>query len=457
MAFTDLSFWLALVLFILLLQLLPRRHGWTQLALLVFSYLFYASLSWWFILPLIFSTLLDYICGKYAGSANSPRTRKFAVSLSLIGNLGLLAFFKILVLDSSVSRLSTAWGIDRFLFPIGLSFYTFQSMSYTLDIYRDRIQPARSLLDFSLYVSFFPQLIAGPIERAHHLLPQLEKAKRLSLEMFESALGLILFGLFKKVMVSDKLTYLIAPVFSGTVKDGYTFLLTCVLVTFKVYVDFSAYSQIARGIAKLFGINLIVNFRPFYLARNPAEFWSRWHLSLTFWVRDYLFTPLIGKRPSRLRFYFGLLASFTIIGLWHGLNVNWLLFGVFHGLVMILYQLTKRSLRKLKPLFWHYHTMIGIYLVCGLLHEASSFSKARELIGHLDYEMADPLILWVYIKAVGIILGPLFLVEYLFYNKRANAIWRSVPLWLRGLAYGAIIELIALMNVGQELFIYYGF
>ena len=346
MLFNSIEFivFLAVVLlghFALIPRRLPRlRKGF----LLVVSYGFYMAWNPPFGLLLLFSTVLDFSVAQWMERAATPGRRKALLGLSLIGNLGVLGFFKYrdFVLETLYALFGAAlWPVQPpaldLVLPIGISFYTFQTLSYAIDVYRGSQRAARSFLDFALYISFFPQLVAGPIVRSSVFLPQLRRAPRVATYDVEAALVRIGSGLVKKVVFADVLGGYVDPVFSSPdTYGGLNLLLAVYAYAFQIYFDFSGYSDIAIGLARLFGYRIPENFDRPYLAASPREFWRRWHISLSTWLRDYLYVSLGGNRVPAVRVQLNLMITMLLGGLWHGANWNFVLWGGFHGFLLSL-------------------------------------------------------------------------------------------------------------------------
>ncbi len=329
-----------------------------NIVLLAASLVFYARWDWRFLGLLLVSTLIDWVVGILLGSTTSPRRRKVLVALSMTSNLTILGFFKYwnFFVDSAATLVAGA-GVDPailrldIVLPVGISFYTFQTMSYAVDVYRGHLQPTRNLLDFALFVSFFPQLVAGPIERAAHLLPQCSRPRVIDAWKVRTGLWLIGWGLWKKVVIADNMAFIADPIFDGSAGVGAaTAYLGVVAFAFQIYGDFSAYSDIARGTARLMGFELMVNFDLPYFARNPSDFWRRWHISLSSWLRDYLYIPLGGNRRSPGRTYANLATTMLLGGLWHGAAWNFVAWGAWHGLILILQRLMGGARAAVRPL-----------------------------------------------------------------------------------------------------------
>jgi len=337
------------VFFVIVLFLYHRmRLRGQNRVLLAASYLFYGWWNYRFLALILISTLVDYVAGQKIHSAANEKIRRRWLILSIVINLGILFLFKYFnfFMESLVSALRTL-GVEaspesftfRITLPVGISFYTFQTMSYTIDIFRRKLTPTRSLTNFAVFVAFFPQLVAGPIERATRLLPQIEKKRTLTAKTITSGVWLILLGYFKKVAIADNLGRIATVVFDypGTV-NGWDIPIGVLAFAGQIYGDFSGYSDIARGTSRLLGLDLMKNFRMPYLAANPQEFWSRWHISLSTWLRDYLYISLGGNRKSRAKTYRNLSLTMLLGGIWHGAAWHFAAWGVFHGLLLVFHR-----------------------------------------------------------------------------------------------------------------------
>jgi len=344
MIFTDVKFWwfFAVVCALVLANhRLWRSVKVQNVLLLIASYYFYAQWDWRFLSLIIISTLVDYVAGMKMISDASHRKRWLLFSLCT--NLGILGFFK--YFDFFVTEAQgglQALGLDvnvstlNIILPVGISFYTFQTLTYTIDIYRGQLKPTRNLLAFAAYVAFFPQLVAGPIERAANLLPQFEKSWVFDETRIIQGLRLILFGLVLKVCVADKLAPLVDQIFAAPESyNGGVLALGAVYFAFQIYGDFCGYSTIAIGLAKLLGFELMTNFRTPYFATSIQDFWRRWHISLSSFFRDYVYIPLGGSRTATLKKNRNLFVTFTVSGLWHGANWTFILWGMYHGMLLI--------------------------------------------------------------------------------------------------------------------------
>ena len=344
MLFNSTSFVIFLPVVFILFWTLTRNNLRAQnILLLIASYFFYACWDWRFLFLLIFSTVLDFFTGLKIGSSKKSSTKKFWFWLSIIVNLGFLGVFKYynfftesFAVAVSNFGLKVNPGTLNLILPIGISFYTFHGLSYVIDVYKDRITPENNFIDYSLFVSFFPLLVAGPIERATHLLPQIKQQKKFDYKKSVDGLRQILWGLFKKVVIADNCAKHVDIIFSNYGDlSGSTLLVGAVLFAFQIYGDFSGYSDIALGTARLFGIELLRNFAYPYFSRDIAEFWRRWHISLSTWFRDYLYIPLGGNSGGVLRKVINIFIIFLVSGFWHGANWTFIAWGFLNALFIL--------------------------------------------------------------------------------------------------------------------------
>ena len=348
MVFNSLHFiWFFIVVYAVYRMLPHRPQNWL---LLVASYYFYGSWDWRFLGLLVASTIVDFSCALALDRSHSPRRRRMLLCLSLGFNLALLGFFKYFNFFADNLHVvfdSLGWQTDfvtlRVLLPIGISFYTFVTMSYVIDVYRREIPATRDLLDFAVFVAYFPHLVAGPILRASLLLPQISTPRMVTREQVRDGLWLIAWGFFQKIFVADNLAAVANMVFDpGAHPTGINVLLGTYAFAFQIYGDFAGYSNVARGTSKLMGIELLENFRFPYFVRTAQDFWRHWHISLSTWLRDYLYIPLGGSRGSGGRTRRNLLITMVLGGLWHGAAWTFVLWGVYQGLLLIAYRAAGR-------------------------------------------------------------------------------------------------------------------
>ena len=435
-------------------------HRLQNRMLLVASYVFYGSWDWRFLSLLVVSSITDYLCGLGIDGSDRVRKRKLLVGISIVVNGGLLGVFKYYdFFASEFQALMSGFGVQTHPYfldialPIGISFYTFQTMSYTIDVYRKKLPATRNLLDFGLYVSFFPQLIAGPIERGTRFLPQVLKPRTVNLDMVYRGLYFILWGLFLKVVIADNLSALVDPVFSKSADfAGAEVLVAAYAFSFQIYCDFAGYSFIALGLALMMGFQLMENFRRPYFSRNIADFWRRWHISLSSWFRDYVFTPLymfIEKRkflkPLKMKkrhaiaFFGALMVAEYLLGLWHGAGWSYGLFGIYHGAMIWAYYGIKRSWDRM-PVALQIFLMYQIACIGWVIFRAPTLSQAMDMLASVavNFVPTDPNAV---MNSAGILLMlvlPLITIQ-VFQDLRNNTL--IVLKSPRVIRYGIILAL----------------
>ena len=367
MIFNSNIFILFLVIVTILYYQLPNIcRRWL---ILIASYVFYGFWSIPFLSLLIGSTLIDFLASKYIENTSDRGKKKIALLISLIFNLGVLAIFKYAdFFSTSVYSLFGVqpWSELNLILPLGISFYTFQTMSYTIDVYLGKKKAEKSLLDVALYVCFFPQLVAGPIVRSADLLPQLKmKEKHINWNKLTKGIGLILWGMFKKVAIADTVAVVVNDVYrSPDLFSGLDLWIATYAFAIQIYCDFSGYSDIAIGCALLLGITLPDNFNSPYLSQSITDFWRRWHISLSLWLRDYLYIPLGGNRKGKIRTYINLFITMLLGGLWHGAGWNWVVWGGFHGLLLAIEKKLSLPIAYQNKLAKLIMTVFTFHLVC---------------------------------------------------------------------------------------------
>lgn len=352
-SFQFLAFFIVVWILFLALRGTPRK-----ILLLVASYYFYMCWNARYIVVILGITLIDYAAGLLIERSEAARPRKLALGLSLFCNIGLLAVFKYFnFLSLSATGIFHWAGINRntpllnVLLPVGLSFHTFQAMSYTIDVYKRKAPAERSLLNYALYVAFFPQMVAGPIERPNQLLPQFHRDPELRLDRIRSGVEHALWGLFKKMVIADGVSGYVAMVYAAPRGfSGAELLVATLAFAIQIYCDFSGYSDIAVGIARIMGYELVINFAQPYFSRSLAEFWHRWHISLSTWFRDYVYIPLGGNRVKVPRYYLNLMITFLLSGLWHGANWTFVAWGGLHGALLVSSRMTAGLRAKARAL-----------------------------------------------------------------------------------------------------------
>ena len=476
MLFNSAEFLLAFLPVVLLAYFLLPHRGQNAFLVLA-SCVFYASWDWRFLLPLICTTTLDFwVAGRLerlsAAGADARSKRRYLL-LSLAGNLGLLGFFKYCnFFIASLAQLFEMLGLPvpvpalHIILPIAISFYTFQAMSYTIDVYRGELHATRSFWDFFLAVLYFPHLIAGPIQRAANLLPQVCNPRKFNLTRCVDGMHLMLWGYFKKVFIADNLAPIVGHIFAQPVATGGTTLIGVLGFAFQIYGDFSGYTDIARGIAKIMGFEFVLNFNLPYFATNPADFWRRWHISLSSWLRDYLYKSLGGNRGGALATYRNLLLTMLLGGLWHGAAWNFVLWGFFHGVILIAHRAGGRALAVIGGLFhalprtWTLMRVAVMFsLTCygWLLFRAGSLRQIGSMSDSLLHPLAglDAALL----VRVLVIAAPLVLVQLLqWYSHElqfARIAW--VPAPVKVVAYALMVYAILFLGGVPQSFVYFQF
>lgn len=366
MLFNSFQFLPFIIVVLALYYILSNKKQ--NLWLLLASYVFYGVWDYRFLVLILISTIVDYLVGQRIHHTTNATQKKKWLLLSMITNLGILCFFKYFnfFVASTIGLfsffgLSLAKPVLTILLPAGISFYTFKTMSYIIDVYRGQLTPCTKFTDYALYIAFFPQLVAGPIERASNLLPQITQKRLINRDKLIQGLWLILWGLYKKMVVADNLAVYVNNIFTpGKPSTGFEVLMAVYAFTFQIYCDFSGYSDIARGIAKLLGFETILNFNHPYLSTSPVEFWKRWHISLSTWLRDYIFLPIayatmrhikkphLGLKVENWGYIIGIFLTMLLGGLWHGANWTFVFWGGYHGFILLVHHIVSRKSHKKK-------------------------------------------------------------------------------------------------------------
>ena len=356
MIFNSVTFLLFFVAFFFIYWGINNRANVTvrNVFTILASYLFYGWWDWRFLSLIVISSAVDYSVGVAIKTQSKQILRKILLSVSVVVNLGILATFKYFnFFIDSLSEAFQFFSINlntstlNIILPVGISFYTFQTLSYTVDVYKNKLEPTTNIISFFAFVSFFPQLVAGPIERASSLLPQFEVKKKFDAIHCISGLRLTLWGFFKKLVIADNFGVLADGIFeSADAASGASILLGCLFFGLQIYADFSGYSDIAIGISKSLGYNLMANFKTPYFAQSLNEFWQRWHISLSTWFRDYVYIPLGGNRKSSGRVQLNLLITFLLSGLWHGASMTFVIWGALHGVALVIEKQINFKLNK---------------------------------------------------------------------------------------------------------------
>lgn len=395
MLFNSFSFGFFLIITYLLYWLIFNKNVRIRnFFILAASYFFYGFWNWKLLILIVIVSATDFVFGSLIHKEESVSRRKIYLASSLIINLGILGFFKYcnFFIDSFYSLLhlfgsNTTFTPLNIILPVGISFYTFQGLSYVLDIYYRKFEPTKDVVAFFAFLSFFPQLIAGPIERARDLLPQFSTPKSFDYDSTRKGLFLIAVGLFKKIVIADRLAIYVDSVYANvSTVHGLPALMAVLFFTFQLYLDFSAYSQIAIGTARLFGFKLSTNFNKPYLATSFKDFWARWHITLTNWFRDYLYFPLGGNRKGKIRTYLNVIIVFTVSGLWHGASWNFVIWGFLNGIFLAVFDKAfhlnpKNVFAKIGSCLF----VTGLWGLSLIFFRVGTFSDAITLFGNLGF------------------------------------------------------------------------
>ncbi len=467
MLFNSIDFLIFFSVF-LLGYYLARHHLQARNRLIVVaSYIFYAWWDYRFVGLLLWSTFVDYWVALALAKTTIMNRRKALLVISLVSNLGVLFFFKYFDFFRESTRLLLAelgmeahWTGMQFILPVGISFYTFQTLSYTIDVYRGKIPPTRDVAQFMAFVAFFPQLVAGPIERASHLLPQLAATVKIDLRMLESGIWLFIWGLFKKVVLADSFAYFVDPTFSFVEPEASQTIIGVTAFALQIYCDFSGYTDMARGMARMLGFDLMQNFNLPYFATSVQDFWHRWHISLSTWLRDYLYLPLGGNRRGRFRTYLNLMIVMLLGGLWHGAAWNFVAWGLWQGVGLVINRWWRQTVtpRWTMPSWAGWMLTILFTLYGWLLFRSSSVDQVLQLTGSLGNWAPEH---WVplQIRELFLLASPLLAMQIWQWRSNDPEATMRLPGWARGLVQGVLIYLIILFWGTDEpsSFIYFQF
>ncbi|WP_299820568.1 MBOAT family O-acyltransferase [uncultured Pontibacter sp.] len=491
MLFNSTEFFIFFPVVVTLYFLTSPNRRW--LILLLASYYFYASWKPAYTLIIIVSTLIDYFCSRAMGryEDDEKQKRKPFLYISLLSNLGILLLFKYYNFfnDSAAgvaNALDMAYAMPAFelLLPMGISFYTFQTMSYSIDVYHGRIKPEKHLGIFALFVTFFPQLVAGPIERAGNLLGQLKIEHKFEYGRVVAGLRRMAWGFFKKIVIADNLALMVNQVYNNpTDFDGISFAIATVFFAFQIYCDFSGYSDIAIGAAQVMGFRLMENFRSPYFSKSISEFWGRWHISLSTWFRDYLYIPLGGNRVVKWRWYYNLFITFLVSGLWHGANWTFVIWGGLHGFYLVFAIVTAKQRETLAqatglarhPQLLKWLQVLTVFtLVCfsWVFFRANSLADALYIISNMTsglgniaqaftVDVSHAVFMDQGLKVFGVSVLSIILMETVHLIQRNGSVSQLLmqrPAWVRwSVYYMAIIAVLLFGQFGNQEFIYFQF
>ena len=460
--------------------LMPQRRRWVFL--LAASYYFYMCWKPEYIILIIISTVIDYFAARKMHEQTIKSKRRRFLIVSLLSNLGLLFSFKYFNFFNDSARavfeqfdiFYNVPAFDVFL-PVGISFYTFQTLSYTIDVYRGEREPERHFGIFALYVSFFPQLVAGPIERSTRLMPQFYQEHKFEVQRVVDGLKLMLWGFFKKLVIADRVAIMVDMIYNSPGDyTGFPLLLASYLFAFQIYCDFSGYSDIAIGAAKILGYDLMDNFRQPYFSKSISEFWKRWHISLSTWFRDYLYIPLGGNRVVKWRWYYNLFIVFLISGLWHGANWTFVVWGALHGFYLVFSIVTSGAREKIASLFMldrvpkvhsFLKTLTTFHLVVlgWIFFRANSIGDAFYIISNIfvDFEIYLPKGFAISSMDYPLAFVSIAIMEFVHWQQRKGEMrpfLNGSPQWLRWAVYYVLVFFILTFSAtGSETFIYFQF
>lgn len=478
MLFNSVEFTIFLpVVFLLSWFVFNKNKKQQNILLLISSFFFYACWDWRFLFLLMFTILLDYFTGIQMCKTDIQKQRKFWLFLSVVINLGFLGVFKYynFFAESFADFLSTLGFIVhpstlKVILPVGISFYTFHGLSYVIDIYYKKIKSERNFIDYALFVSFFPLLVAGPIERATHLLPQLKQKRTFNPTQAIDGLRQILWGIFKKTVIADNCASLVNHIFPNySDLSGSTLVLGAALFAFQIYCDFSGYSDIALGTARLFGITLLRNFAFPYFSRDLAEFWRRWHISLTSWFKDYVYIPLGGSRGGTWMKIRNTYIMFLVSGFWHGANWTFLVWGFLHATFLLPLMLTKQNRKHMDivaadRMLPSFSDFLKICFTFTLLLLSMIFFRAENLTHAFDYFACMPVNLIsvpeIFVSKI-LILSLIFMIVIEWIGRRdqyaIETIGKNWPRVIRWGFYWGIAAFIIVYAASQQQFIYFQF
>lgn len=447
--FTRLYFWVFFAILLALYSIIYKKNSLRNAYLFFMSLFFYYKSGGYFFTLLIFSTIADFTLGQLIYTAKTDLKKKLFVTCSVVVNLSLLGYFKYTYFFTDIinntfntdltvinhlakwtnSIFGSSFDVSRIVLPVGISFYTFQTISYTVDVYRQKLKPVKNIIDFGFYVSFFPQLVAGPIVRAAEFIPQLYQKFKLTKQEFGHAVFLILNGLVKKMLISDYISInFVDRIFDAPLSyTGFENLMAVYGYSIQIYCDFSGYTDIAIGVALLLGFRLPINFNSPYKAMNITDFWRRWHISLSSWLRDYLYIPLGGNRKGKARMHINLMITMLLGGLWHGANMRFVIWGGLHGLGLVIHKLwvkmnlslskyystrsSKNVLFRFISVFTTFHlvTFAWIFFRSGTLKDA--FNMIHQIGTNLEMGLIPVMISSYYKPFLIMLLG--FVVHWL--------------------------------------------
>jgi alginate O-acetyltransferase complex protein AlgI len=473
MLFNSVEF---LIFFLILIVLcMTISHTWQNRILLIASYIFYCTFDWRFLSLILISTSVDFCCGLRIYSANDGRKKRAFLLLSIMVNMLILGFFKyfnffVSAVQTTLSScgLSVSMHTLNIILPLGISYYTLKTMSYPIEVYRGLIKPATNFFDYALFVAFFPLLLAGPIERPQKLLPQILFKREITLTNLRVGSFLIFWGLFQKVFVADNLAKIVDALFyKSPPYNGFHTMLAIYSYTFQILYDFAGYSNMARGIGKCLGFDIMINFNLPYFVSNPSEFWRRWHISLSMWLRDYVYIPLGGSRYGTLKTCRNLALTMLVCGLWHGAAWTFILWGCYHGMLLVVSRLYKLFFKTtIMPSGNRIGVVWGLFkTVCffqfiafgWLIFRAESVGQVKAMCYGMLYNFSITAAGLGLVQQVLFFLCPIVAIDFICRNKNDIV---SILLWpqpVRCMLYAGIFYCLFFYGVASRSFIYFQF
>ena len=471
MLFNSGLFFILFTIFIIVYSFIYQYKSARTIYVIIFSFYFYYKSSGFYLVILLFSILLDYLIAWYIHLQQDEKERKFWMIFSVCANIGLLCYFKYtkFFIENYSFLTGKAIPLSEIFLPIGISFYTFQTISYVVDVYNKKIEPAKNLWDYAFYMCFFPHLVAGPIVRASHFLPQIYKKLEIKRDEISEGIYLILKGLIKKAIIADYVSQYADLVFgSPSGYSGFENLIAIYAYTLQIYCDFSGYTDMAMGFAKLMGFDLGINFNSPYKANNLTDFWRRWHISLSSWLRDYVYIPLGGNKKGEVRQNLNLFATMLIGGLWHGASWKFVFWGALHGLGLVInkqwdkyfsnHKISKYRFTKILSWLITFHFVAFLWV----FFRADNFNTAliviQKAFTDLDFNYILPFIIVRTLFVIILIIG--FTTHFLSSNFKSKiiSIFIKTPIWAKAIIVLFIIQMVLqIRSENVQPFIYFQF
>ena len=486
--FNSIEFLLLFPVVVVFYYLIKQKYRWTLL--LAASIIFYMAWNPIYIFLIFLTIMTTYAAGRLIEAASNKKHSKIVMIFNLLFNFGILFVFKYFnFFSESVHAIFANFGVNlvtphsELLLPMGISFYTFQSIGYTIDVYRDEKCVEKHFGIYSLYILFFPQLVAGPIERSDSLIPQFKVKHYFNYDQATDGLRIMAIGFLKKIVIADNIAVYVNSVYNNVDgSNGFAMILATLLFAIQIYCDFSGYSDIAVGCAKVMGFELMENFKSPYFSKSVPEFWRRWHISLSSWFKDYLYIPLGGNRVGKFRSYFNILVVFVLSGIWHGANITFLVWGFLHSIYQMASKFTGGARQKFKTairlnqknVFYNaFQTLFTLILICfaWIFFRSNTISDAFNIIGKIfsfDYGISEIFdSMEVFAKSVGTILSSsvvlacmlfLFIIDILKQKHDLNSLIKKRPVLIRWAVYFIVVGVLFFFRfTGAQSFIYFQF